>query len=192
MVHLKQPGPHYSDLVNQIWKSATNPPLPTPARFLLEAALSGIICGKPIYISYVKDTSDFLRKIKEFIWKENYVLIALDVTSLYTSIEHSVGIAAIQYYLERRPPQYKQHNAMLVEMVHFCLHNNIFMFNSQLYEQIRGVAMGASFSPSYSCLHMGRWEELVLMVQHGMIMNSSVKMWLHYIDDLFVVWQGTI
>lgn len=32
---------------------------------------------------------------------------------------------------------------------------------------------------------------MVLMSDHGQYMTENVKMWLRYIDDLFVVWQGT-
>lgn len=51
--------------------------------------------------------------------------------------------------------------------------------------------MGASFSPSYACLHMGSWEEQVLRVHHTKAFESYVVAWLRNIDDIFVIWKGT-
>ncbi len=33
-----------------------------------------------------------------------------------------------------------------------------FLFQDQLYKQIRGTAMGAHFAPSYANLFLGHWE----------------------------------
>ena len=47
--------------------------------------------------SYIKDTSDFLRKLKPITEvPENSYLITLDVKSLYTSIANYEGIKAVK------------------------------------------------------------------------------------------------
>lgn len=141
--------------------------------------------------SFVKDTGHFLRHVQEIEWGSDCLLMCLDVTSLYTSIHHRDGIRATEYYLNHRPLHLAQHNRMLITMLTFCLNNNYFLFQNQILQQIRGVAMGACFSPSYSCLHMGWWEELVLRREHKTVVDTHVKTWLRYIDDLFVIWQGS-
>ena len=52
--------------------------------------------------SYVKDDFDFLKKCKRNI-TENSKLVSFDVTRLYTSITHELGLKAIEYWLDKYP-----------------------------------------------------------------------------------------
>ena len=52
--------------------------------------------------SYVKDDIDFLKHIPETV-PENSKLISFDVTNLYTNISHSLGLEAIEYWLDTFP-----------------------------------------------------------------------------------------
>ena len=52
--------------------------------------------------SFVKDTTDFICKIKSVPkLKQNSLLVTLDVTSLYTNIPHEDGIEACKYFLNQ-------------------------------------------------------------------------------------------
>jgi hypothetical protein len=44
--------------------------------------------------SHMKDTTDYLKKMKNLTIPENTTLVTLDVTSLYANIPHDDGIAA--------------------------------------------------------------------------------------------------
>lgn len=105
--------------------------------------------------SYIRDTSYFLDKIQHIKWEDNLLLIVMDIESLYTSIDHQTSLTAVKHYLDTRPLTFHNHNMMLLEMIKWCLLNNIFMFDNILYCQKRGVAMGACFFPSYARLHIG-------------------------------------
>ena len=50
--------------------------------------------------SYVKDTTDFINKIKDIKLKDNSYLVTLDVSSLYTNIPHEEGMEACCYFLD--------------------------------------------------------------------------------------------
>ena len=51
--------------------------------------------------SYIKDTTDFITKLKLFqVTSEKAYLVTLDVSSLYTNIPHEDGIEACRYFLE--------------------------------------------------------------------------------------------
>ena len=53
--------------------------------------------------SYIKDTSDFLRKLKELgEVRENTILVTADVVGLYPSIPRSDGLEALSVKLEER------------------------------------------------------------------------------------------
>lgn len=121
-------------LIPKIHKNCKNP----PGRPII-AAIKSLTENISIYIDYflqdfvkslnsfVQDTSDFLRKIQAIPWETEYWMLALDVTSLYTSIKHEDGIQAISYYFTRRPHQLRDHTEMLLQMLYFCLHNNFYV-----------------------------------------------------------------
>ena len=71
-------------------------------------------------------------------------------------------------------------------MAKFVLQNNVFEFDSQLYQQISGTAIGTKFAPPYACLYMDYIEKEFLKTQ-------SVKPWLwkRFIDDIFFIWADT-
>ena len=55
----------------------------------------------------MKDTTDFINKTKDFLIRqptsdENIFLVSMEVTSLYTNIDHDEGIDALSSYLEKR------------------------------------------------------------------------------------------
>ena len=65
---------------------------------------------KPLLIhvkSYIKDSIHFLNKRERKV-KRNALLITFDVSSLYTSIPHELGIEAITYFLENHPESIDQ------------------------------------------------------------------------------------
>ena len=58
--------------------------------------------------SFIKDTTDFCKKIKEVKCEEGDILVSADVSALYTVIDHSDGIAACEKMLDGRCQVEKQ------------------------------------------------------------------------------------
>lgn len=50
--------------------------------------------------------------------------------------------------------------------------------------------MGASCAPSYACLHLGWWEREE--VYNHTAFRQHVALWVPFIDDVLVVWRGTV
>ena len=68
------------------------------SRFLDYRLKSTMQCAK----SYIKDTSDFLRKLNELgKLPENAILATIDVVRLYPSIPHADGLEALSAKLEQ-------------------------------------------------------------------------------------------
>ncbi|XP_053548919.1 cilia- and flagella-associated protein 46-like [Bombina bombina] len=59
--------------------------------------------------SYVKDTSDLLRKLDGLEVEPDVLLVSLDVEGLYSSIPHEVGLKAARHFLESRGPMQSEH-----------------------------------------------------------------------------------
>ena len=129
--------------------------------------------------SYMKDTTDYLRKLQESgpIPPET-LLVSLDVTSLYTNIPHEDGIRACKEAWEERPVK-DPPTEILVKLLTLILKCNNFEFKGKHYLQVQGTAMGTKMAPAYANIFMGRLE--------GQLLRSiSLKpfSWFRFIDDV--------
>ena len=76
--------------------------------------------------SYLKDTSNFVRKLNELgKLPENPVLVTIDVVGLYSSILHADILEGLSTKLEEREDR-SVASEDLLEMARFVLKNNFF------------------------------------------------------------------
>ena len=109
--------------------------------------------------SYIKDTTDFIIKLKQFqVTSEKAYLVTLDVSSLYTNIPHEDGIEACQYFLENNGHCGSLSVDNVCALIELVLQNNYFKFSDISYRQKMGTAMGSSMTPAYASLFMGKFE----------------------------------
>ncbi|CAJ0934348.1 unnamed protein product [Ranitomeya imitator] len=137
--------------------------------------------------SFVKDTTDVLRRFDGLTLEDDMWLVTCDVESLYTSIDHSHGMRAAQFFLNM--------TNLSTELIQFILNllqfiptHNYFVFKDRPFLQLQGTAMGASCAPSYANLFLGLWERDTVLDTPG---HGSVILWLRYIDDVLFIWQGS-
>ena len=93
--------------------------------------------------SYVKDDIDILQYLPKEVTTTT-ILASFDAVNLYSNIPHSYGIEAIQYWLEKYPQELPEqtHKNFIIKGIKFILENNYFVFNNEIYRQIKGTAMG--------------------------------------------------
>ncbi|XP_073425439.1 uncharacterized protein [Dendrobates tinctorius] len=138
--------------------------------------------------SFLLDTGEFLKRIDGLHIGIGTMLVTGDVESLYTSIRHKDGLSATKYFLNMSnlPLEIV---SLVLELLEFSLTHNFFTFMGSFYLQLQGTAMGASFAPSYANLFLGLWErDLPLSDQYQSM--DRIPLWVRYIDDIFLVWQG--
>ena len=113
--------------------------------------------------SYIKDDWDYLKQIPRKL-NGKYKLFGCDIKSLYTSIPHELGLKAIKYWISKRRNLIDARftDSFILESVEFLLKNNNCSFGQQIFNQIQGTAMGASFAAFYACLTIGFLEETKL------------------------------
>ena len=104
--------------------------------------------------SYVNDTSEFLRKIKE-LGKvlDGAILVTADAVGLYLSIPHEDHLDTLSEKLETCQDK-KIAKEDLLKMAKFFLKNNSLGFNSKTKQQTSGTAIGTKFAPPYACISM--------------------------------------
>ena len=149
--------------------------------------------------TFVKDEFDFLRKFPRVI-PPGAKVVCCDVTSLYTSIPTDLGLEALNYWIDKlaRLIDGRFTKAFILESVQFILTNNYFQFNSRMWHQLCGTAMGKSFAPPYACLTMGYLEATVLFPKlipryfDPVTAKMIIDFFMRYIDDGIIVLPDSV
>lgn len=76
--------------------------------------------------------------------------------------------------------------SVLLEVILTC---NYFKFGEDYYIQQQGTAMGSNVAPTYANIVMADLEERTIYTSHHF---GSVLKWWRYIDDVFVIWGGSM
>ena len=72
-----------------------------------------------------------------------------------------------------------------MQLVLLC---NNFIFDNENYIQVKGTAMGTRAAPNYANLFMGDFEERFI---YNTEWNTYLQYFGRYIDDLFMIWNGS-
>ena len=115
--------------------------------------------------SYVRDSNDFKNKIKNIKIPNNALLVTADVVGLYPSIPHESGLNALREALEQRSRK-EIPTESLIKMAEFVLKNNFFEFDSKVFQQIAGTAIGIKFAPPYACILWTNWKPNFWKLRH--------------------------
>ena len=135
--------------------------------------------------SYIKDTYDFISKIRELTLPPDCFLFTIDIDSLYTNIETPAGLEAVTEWFSRYPNKNRP-DSILLKLLEINLNKNDFEFDTKFYLQVKGTAMGKRFAPSYANIFMARWEERALAAWHTRPLH-----YFRFLDDIWGVWSGT-
>ena len=96
---------------------------------------------------YISDSFQFASFINNFELPENYVLVSLDVTSLFTNIPLQLVIDSVK----KRWPNIQPHTDIsqdrFIELISFVFDTTYFTFQERFYKQIFGTPMGSVVSP---------------------------------------------
>lgn len=140
--------------------------------------------------SYLKDTKDTLTKINGITVSDQTILASLDVESLYSNIQHELGLNAVKFFLDTKGVQFRRHNTFLLSLLKFILTHNYFLFEGKFYHQTNGTAMGTNCAPTYANLFMGWWEDQIVFVDTYDKYTDHILFWGRYIDDVLILWDG--
>lgn len=134
------------------------------------------------HASYIKDTYDFVHKVRNLYIPEESFLFSIDIDSLYTNIDIKEGINAVRNIFFKYPDK-KRPDKELLQLLEINLTRNDFQFNGEFFLQIKGTAMGKKFAPAYANIFMAEWETTAL--------EKCEKQPLHYfrfLDDIWGIW----
>ncbi|XP_057338454.1 uncharacterized protein LOC130676318 [Microplitis mediator] len=103
----------------------------------------------------IKNSFEFVELIKPIVLPADYVLISLDVVSLFTNIPKALVLQIIdeEWNNWSRLMRLKD-KELLLKLVNFCFDSSYFSFNGQLYQQCDGTSMGNPASPDLADIVM--------------------------------------
>ncbi len=139
--------------------------------------------------SYVRDTTDFINKLRRLKTDKNKVrvLVTMDVSALYTNIPNNEGKTAVYRTLIENNYDGRLSIDSIMTLLNFVLQKNNFEFYDEHYLQIGGTSMGTKVAPSLANLFMANLEKKLLK-------NAPCQpdLYLRFIDDIFCVFSASI
>ena len=93
----------------------------------------------------IKSSFEFCKYINTVKLPNDYILVSLDVVSLYTNIPKNLMIDAI--FKRWDTIETDINLSFFSEIIEFCINCSYFQFQENFYLQIEGTAMGNPFSP---------------------------------------------
>ncbi len=144
--------------------------------------------------SHIRDTNDFLGKLPTQVEEDSF-LVTFDVKNLYGSIPHDLGLEAITFWLDKHPEltQSRFSKDFILDSIKIILENNVFHFDGQYYQQMKGTAMGTKLGPTYATLVMGYLELKLyekMKEDYGeSVADKFIQLWKRFLDDCFIIWN---
>lgn len=135
--------------------------------------------------SYVKDTYDFISRIRNQPVSSESLLVTGDLTALYTNmhIDRSLDVVAKIFAAH---PDSSRPDEHLLKLLDICLRFNDFEFANEMFLQIMGTAMGKAFAPNLANLYLLDFDAAI---RSGFVV--SPQLFFRFIDDVFFVWPAS-
>ena len=144
----------------------------------------------------VRDTVDLLGKLPLTL-DGGCKFAVFDVENLYGNIAHSLGLRAIEFWLNTTQLESSRIcRNFILEGLTLILENNNFCFNGKFYKQIKGTAMGTKVAPVYATLTLGYLEKTlyssVFIKFDSNVGQFFIKNYYRYLDDILIIFDETV
>ncbi|KAI8516208.1 hypothetical protein Bbelb_047890 [Branchiostoma belcheri] len=140
---------------------------------------------------HVKNSADFVNKIKDIRVEKDEVITSYDVCSLFTCIPPKGAVAVVKEFLnadttlgERTSLSTEQ----ICQLLELCLECTYLTYNGQYYHQLHGCASGSPVSPIVVNLYMKKFEKEALST----FPDTPPANWFRYVDDTWCRLQKRI
>lgn len=135
--------------------------------------------------SYLKDTYDFVSKVRHQRIPKNAFLVTGDVSALYTNMRFDRTLSTVRAALGKHPAAGRPDDHLL-RLLELTMRNNDFEFNGDHYLQVCGMAMGKTYAPGLADIYMEEVDE------KAMAYRIAPLFFYRFLDDVFFVWTGTL
>ncbi|XP_046737536.1 uncharacterized protein LOC124406224 [Diprion similis] len=119
----------------------------SPTYKLAKTLNSWIKIGLTRPASFIKDSFDLVDIIRGQVLPSNYILVSLDVVSLFTNVPLDLVINAIKKRWDNLKSSIPVPLDQMLTALNICFDASIFKFNDTIYSQTFGLPMGSPLSP---------------------------------------------
>lgn len=138
------------------------------------------------YPDYLHNSTSLLLILKNLSIPDDAILVTMDVNNLYPSIPQTDMLQTVYDEMIQHRHLLPFDPNLIIQLLHTNINNNYFEFASLLFQQIKGTAMGAAFSPTVANIYMSTTIRRFLRTQ-----NKQPLLLVRYIDDIFMIWTHT-
>ena len=131
----------------------------------------------------LRDTNQLVQTLLDTTYPANCKILTADVESLYTNMEWGATISAINLLLSEAGHPLRR---LLVDLVRFVLENNYLIFQTHIYHQEFGMAMGTPMAVNIANAFLFVHER-----QAVALFQASLKFFGRFVDDLFLLAEET-
>ena len=156
----------------------------TPSAKLIDHLLQPLAQSYP---DYLHNSSSLSQLLQDLQIPDDAILVTVDVTSLYPSIPQSECLNIVHNEMCAHPDLIAINPNAIIQLLHVNVNYNYFTFAGLNFQQIKGTAMGAAFSPTVANIYMSKIIKQFLQTQ-----STTPFLLLRYIDDIFIIWNNTI
>ncbi|XP_057305306.1 uncharacterized protein LOC130642235 [Hydractinia symbiolongicarpus] len=132
--------------------------------------------------SYIKDTEQFVNKVKEINLDENEKLVSFDIADMYPSLPKSEVIHEVERRIREDTFKTNVNKEALVRLVKISVEFMTFKIGNKFYNQADGLFIGSPASPCFAEIYIQRIEENSIYS-----MLHAPRIWLRKVDDTFTV-----
>ena len=141
----------------------------------------------------MEDSNEFLKLVDSLnqkgIGSKEIIHTTLDITSMFSNIDKSIGLKACEEALDKREEQIPK-TLCILEALELCLDNNIASFKGIIYVQMYGTATGPAFSCSYCDITVDKCIDRIVMSNMNP-WRKYIPAWARFRDDIYIPWLGT-
>ena len=159
--------------------SHSNSLLSTTAKFL-DFILQPIAKSYP---DYLNNSTELINILSNLSITTDVVLVTMDIVNLYPSIPQQGCLEVINEELQTHHSLLMFNPNLITNLLSLHMNNNFFEFSNFVFHQIKGIAMGAAFSPTVANIYMSAFFRKFLATQ-----QNKPLLLCRYIDDIFILW----
>lgn len=136
--------------------------------------------------SYIRDTYDFIRKIRNQTVPHNAYIVTGDVTALYTNMHIQRSLDVVKDIFTSNP-DVRRPDDVLLALLDIILRYNDFQFDDEFFLQTLGIAMGKRFAPHLANLYLLKFDQSAIYDY-----KTKPLLYFRFIDDTFFIWPSSL